>query len=79
MSTSNVVTCNRQARILRSSSKGLRIESIFCPPEVADPAETVQWELRSAAIKDESGGVLFEQQDCEIPEGLESARPRMSS
>jgi ribonucleoside-diphosphate reductase alpha chain len=46
---------------------GLRIEPVFCPPEVADPFETVQWETRSAAIKDENGGVLFEQTDCEIP------------
>src|SRR5262245_23601160 len=46
---------------------GLIIEPTFCPREVADPFDTVQWELRSAAIKDESGGVLFEQRDCEIP------------
>mgnify|MGYP001150802377 FL=1 len=49
------------------SAKGLRIESLFCPPDVTDPAETMQWELRSAAIKDESGGILFEQSDCEVP------------
>ena len=34
---------------------------------MADPFETVQWEQRSAAIKDENGGVLFEQHDCEVP------------
>lgn len=48
---------------------GLRIEPVFCPRDVADPFDTVQWELRSAAIKDESGDILFEQQDCEIPAG----------
>jgi ribonucleoside-diphosphate reductase alpha chain len=51
----------------RLTAKGLRIDPLFCPPEVADPAETVEWELRIAAIKDENGGVLFEQQNCEVP------------
>ncbi len=49
--------------------RGLTVETRFCPPEVADPFETTDWELRSAAIKDESGGVLFEQNDCEVPAG----------
>ena len=39
----------------------------FCPAHVADPFDTVTWQLRSAAIKDESGDVLFEQRDCEVP------------
>lgn len=46
---------------------GMRVESLFCPADVHDPFETVEWELRSAAIKDENGDVLFEQTDCEIP------------
>ena len=44
-------------RLTRSSAR----------PDVADPFETMEWELRSAAIKDENGEVLFEQNDCEIP------------
>ena len=46
---------------------GLQIEQRFCPQDVADPFDTVEWETRSAAIKDENGGLLFEQTDCEIP------------
>src|SRR5262245_49349343 len=46
---------------------GLAVEPLFCPAKVADPFETVGWELRSAAIKGESGEVLFEQRDCEVP------------
>jgi len=46
---------------------GLQIESQFCPAGASDPFDTVEWELRSAGIKDESGGLLFEQTDCEIP------------
>jgi len=45
----------------------LHIEPTFCPTNVADPFDTVQWDLRTAAIKDENGKVLFEQTDCEIP------------
>ena len=50
-----------------SSSLGLQIDSLFCPTEVEDPFDTVEWELRSAAIKGEKGEVVFEQTDCEIP------------
>ena len=49
------------------SRRGLTIASTFCPAEVADPFETVKWDRRTAAIKDESGGIFFEQRDCEVP------------
>jgi ribonucleoside-diphosphate reductase alpha chain len=52
---------------IRELSKGLKIEGQFCPTEVADPFDTVQWELRSAQIKDENGKSMFEQKDAEIP------------
>ena len=50
-----------------SSSLGLQVDATFCPTDVEDPFDTVEWELRSAAIKGEKGEVLFEQNDCEIP------------
>jgi ribonucleoside-diphosphate reductase alpha chain len=50
-----------------ATSAGLQIPATFCPVEVSDPFDTVQWEKRSAQIKDETGGLLFEQKDCEIP------------
>ena len=46
---------------------GLHIDPVFCPEGVADPFDTTEWELRSAVIKDEQGGILFEQRDCEMP------------
>ena len=49
-----------------SAAGGLRVEPTFCPAEV-DPFTTVEWDRRSASIKDETGGVLFEQHDCEVP------------
>ncbi|TWU13737.1 Vitamin B12-dependent ribonucleotide reductase [Symmachiella macrocystis] len=43
----------------------------FCPAGT-DPFDTVEWEHRSAHIKDENGNVLFEQTDCEVPAGWSS-------
>ena len=51
----------------KAGAAGLKISATFCPTEVSDPFDTVEWEKRSAQIKDETGGLLFEQQDCEIP------------
>jgi len=44
----------------------LRIDPYFCPTG-QDPFNTVEWDFRTAAIKDENGKVLFEQTDCEVP------------
>ncbi len=54
------------ARASKATEGGLKVERTFCPEDKA-PFDTVTWELRSAAIKDESGKALFEQTDCEIP------------
>ena len=64
---------------LRELSKGLKIEAQFCPAELADPFDTVEWELRTAQIKDENGKLMFEQTDCEIPAGLDASSPPTSS
>ena len=45
----------------------MKIDATFCPDNGETPFATAQWELRSAAIKDESGNALFEQTNCEIP------------
>jgi ribonucleoside-diphosphate reductase alpha chain len=45
----------------------LTFEPYFCPTN-GEVFDTVKWEKRTAHIKDESGGILFEQKDCEIPE-----------
>ncbi len=44
----------------------MNIEPCFCPVGV-DPFDTVEWEERTAAIKDENGKVLFEQEGCLVP------------
>lgn len=45
---------------------GLRVDPYFCPVGI-DPFDTVDWVPRTAQIKDENGGVLFEQNDCMVP------------
>lgn len=50
----------------------LKVDATFCPPEtgegaVADPFDTVNWEIRTSQIKGEGGDVLFEQNNCEVP------------
>ena len=66
-----------QDRLLRGSNgnrqldngtgrQPMKVSPQFCPPDV-DPFDTVEWDERTAQIKDESGGVLFEQTDCEVP------------
>jgi ribonucleoside-diphosphate reductase alpha chain len=50
----------------------LKIDSVFCPPAsgpggVADPFDTVNWDVRTSQIKGENGEVLFEQTNCEVP------------
>lgn len=54
---------------VRELQKGLRVEPTFCPTDLADPFDSVNWELRSAQIKDENGKLMFEQTDVEIPAG----------
>jgi len=51
----------------RAGAQPIKVQRQFCPESVQDPFDTVEWELRSAQIKDENGGLLFEQKDCEIP------------
>jgi ribonucleoside-diphosphate reductase alpha chain len=57
----------RPKKAPRRLSTGLQIQPVFCPTDVADPFDTVEWETRTAAIKGESGEVLFEQTNCEVP------------
>ncbi|MEM6468086.1 MAG: vitamin B12-dependent ribonucleotide reductase [Planctomycetota bacterium] len=52
---------------LREGRGGLKVSPTFCPADENSPFDTTQWEIRSAAIKDESGNALFEQNNCEVP------------
>jgi len=48
------------------SSKGLKVELSFATPGV-HPFDEIEWEIRQAKITDETGKVVFEQNDCEVP------------
>jgi ribonucleoside-diphosphate reductase alpha chain len=45
---------------------GIEVERHFTKPGV-DPYDTCEWEMRSAVITSETGGVVFEQKDVEMP------------
>ncbi|NQT15450.1 MAG: hypothetical protein HQ582_22020, partial [Planctomycetes bacterium] len=71
-SGATTVGAERQSKEGAKSSEkgpaGLAVDPLFCPVDVDDPFETVKWELRTATIRGENGDVIFEQEDCEIPE-----------
>jgi ribonucleoside-diphosphate reductase alpha chain len=50
----------------RGGRSGLRIERRFVPAGT-NPYDEVEWEIRSAVIQGESGDVVFEQRDVEVP------------
>ena len=49
-----------------SKRKALRIERIFSDPKVK-PFDQVEWDWRTAEIGDESGKVIFKQENVEVP------------
>ena len=63
---SSMATAERTSQAV--PREGIRIENSFCPADITDPFDTVEWDNdRTAVIKDENGDLLFEQTDCEIP------------
>ena len=49
-------------------AKGLTIERVFTEEDV-DAFDTVEWDVRSAAIKNPKGEMIFEQKNVEFPAG----------
>jgi|GEM_PF-6678893 len=64
----NAKASGRQDRKGRKAHqpRGLRVERHFTRAG-RDPFDEVEWELRSAVITNEKGGVIFEQKDVEVP------------
>jgi ribonucleoside-diphosphate reductase alpha chain len=62
-----VAKLNGLKRSARAPNTGIRVDAVFCPPEAADPFQTIEWDRRTAVIKGEAGEVLFEQPNCEVP------------
>jgi ribonucleoside-diphosphate reductase alpha chain len=55
-------------RLTENSFSGLKIVPFFCPENISDPFDSVKWSKRTATIKNDTGSVFFEQDDCEFPE-----------
>ncbi len=53
-------------KMKRTGNGGLRIERVFSNPEVR-PFDQVEWERRIAEITDDSGTVIFRQENVEVP------------
>ena len=49
-----------------TKSGGITVDRYYTKPGV-DVYDTCEWEMRSAAISNESGGLVFEQKDVEMP------------
>src|SRR5690242_10124423 len=49
-----------------AARRGMTVPRVFSTEGVS-PFDQVDWEYRTAAIKDEKGRVIFEQPNCEIP------------
>ena len=67
---SSLRTKNRGSK---KKSKGLRFARVFSDANVA-PFDQIDWERRTAEITDDSGKVIFKQENIEVPKELERAR-----
>src|SRR6266403_1633007 len=56
----------RQNRTVKKSASGLRFERVFSDAAVR-PFDQVEWEHRTAEITDDSGQIIFKQEDVEVP------------
>ena len=52
----------------RQAKQGLKVDRLFSTAGV-HPFDQLEWEKRSAAIKDSDGRVIFRQDDAEVPAG----------
>jgi ribonucleoside-diphosphate reductase alpha chain len=51
---------------MKKKAPGLSFRRLFTKPGVS-PYDEVEWELRTAAITDAQGNIIFEQKDVEVP------------
>jgi ribonucleoside-diphosphate reductase alpha chain len=64
--TKESTTCSQTPTARPTSSKGLNFERSFSSSEVS-PFDEIEWEKRTASITDDSGNVIFKQEDVEVP------------
>ena len=56
----------RKNRVEKKKNGGLRFERVFSDSAVA-PFDQIEWERRTAEINDDSGKIIFKQEDIEVP------------
>jgi len=59
-------TEHRKLRSERTKNAGLHFERVFSDAAVA-PFDQIEWKRRTAEINDDSGKVIFKQEDIEVP------------
>src|SRR5438105_15812792 len=57
---------DRQSRSVKKTNGGLRFERVFSDPAVK-PFDQIEWERRTAEITDDSGQIIFKQENVEVP------------
>jgi ribonucleoside-diphosphate reductase alpha chain len=63
---SKPVSETQKNELQKKKFPGLAFRRLFTKPGIS-PYNEVEWELRTAAITDSHGGVIFEQKDVEVP------------
>src|SRR5688572_8315953 len=56
----------RNANGAGNSRKSLQIERVFSDPKIK-PFDQIEWDKRNAEITDDSGKVIFKQENVEVP------------
>src|SRR3982751_1647315 len=57
---------DRQSRSAKKTNGGLRFERVFSDAAVK-PFDQIEWEHRTAEITDDSGQIIFKQENVEVP------------
>jgi ribonucleoside-diphosphate reductase alpha chain len=57
---------SRKGKKTAPDGTGIKFDRYYTTPGV-DPYDTCEWEMRTAAITNENGSVVFEQRDVEVP------------
>jgi ribonucleoside-diphosphate reductase alpha chain len=66
LTKSRKTTERRRNRSLKKASNGLHFERVFSEANIR-PFEQTEWERRTAEITDDSGTVIFKQENVEVP------------
>ena len=59
-------TVRHKERSQKNKNGGLRFQRVFSDP-VVEPFDQTEWERRTAEIADDSGKIIFKQEDIEVP------------